>query len=258
MCCVYYTGKSFIFAIMKNVFFTFLTALALLFPSGTGKAQAVDELELFQEASAGFSSLFRGKLTTRISFMANGNLYWDQPDFVKGDIVYEGNLYRNVLLNIDAWQQRALVKHASSAQVFALLPSQVSSLSFDGRQFVGIGPGEALPEGFYEVFGTGEERVYKQVKKDLQDSVDNVNGSPIGYYDDNYRTGVYRYFACHPTWYFRDAKGEFSRIKTRGSLLRKFPDRKKDIRKALKAAGLNTSGTNFDVFCKAVLNAAQL
>lgn len=216
----------------------------------------MDELETFQRASGDLSVLFRGKQDTRLGFLANGNPYWEQPEFVNGDIVFENKLYRNVLLNINAWQQRAVVKSPSGLKVVSLTPAQVSSLVVNGRLFVGVGPDEALPEGFYEVFGTGEERVYKHVDKKLNDYVGNVNGSTIGYYDVNYRPDVYRHFAIGTSYYFRDAEGRFSRIRNKNTLLRHFPDRKKEIRKAVKAAGVEYSKRNFDAYCQAVLNAA--
>ncbi len=215
----------------------------------------MDELETFQRASGDLSVLFRGKQEMRVEFVANGNPYWDQPAFVNGDIIFEDNLYRNILLNISAWKQQALVKNPSSPQVVALSPALTSSLTMGNRSFVGIGPGEALPEGFYEVFGAGPVQVYKHVEKVVSDSVNDVNGSPIGYEDPYYRYDVYRYFGIHTTYYFRDAEGRFSRFKSKNALLRKFPDRRKEIRKAVKAAGVN-SGNSFDDYCKAVLNAA--
>ena len=239
---------------MKHSFLILL--LALFLPFGTGYAQNKDELETFQEASGVLSMLFRGKQDTRLSFLANGNPYWEQPEFVNGDIVFENNLYRNVLLNINAWQQRAVVKSPSGLKVVSLTPAQVSSLVVNGRHFVGVGPDEALPEGFYEVFGTGEVRVYKHVEKKLNDYVGDVNGSIIGYYDVNYRPDVYRHFAIGTSYYFRDAEGRFSRIRNKSALLRHFPERKKEIRKAVKAAGVEYSKRDFDAYCQAVLNAA--
>jgi hypothetical protein len=240
---------------MKNSLSIFFISAAFLFSFGTLRAQ--DELDTFQHASGVLSVLFRGKEATRFNFPSNGNPYWEHAAFESGDIVFEDNLYRDVLLNIDAWGQQALVKNPSTPQVVALTPSLTSSLTIGGRSFVGIGPGDVLPEGFYEVFGTGPEQVYKRVDKELQNSVNNVNGEVIGYYDENYRSDVYRYFAIKTTYYFRDAEGEFSRFKSKGSLLRKFPsNRRKDIRKAVKAAGVPSSKAYFDDYCKAVLNAA--
>ena len=240
---------------MKNLLsILFFTATFLLF---SGTLQAQDELDIFQEAAGDVSVLFRGKQATRYTFSYNGNPYWERPDFQSGDIVFEGNLYRNLPLNVDAREQRVLVRKFSGVTAVSLTPVQTPSFTIGDRRFVGIGPGEALAEGFYEVFGTGEKKVYKRVDKVLSEAVADMNGSAIGYIDPNYRSDVYRYFAIKTTYYFRDAEGEFSRIRNRGSLLRKFPsESRKVIRRAVKAAGIGSSKNQFDDFCKAVLNAA--
>lgn len=240
---------------MKHLLPIIFISASFLFSAGTLLAQ--DELDIFQEAAGDVSVLFRGKQATRYTFAYNGNPYWERPDFHRGDLFFEGNLYRNFLLNVDAREQRVLVRKSSGITAVSLTPLQTPSFTIGDRHFVGIGPGEALAEGFYEVFGTGEEQVYKHVEKVLNEAVADMNGSAIGYYDPGYRSDVYRYFAIKTTYYFRNAEGEFSRIRSRGSLLRKFPSNsRKEIRRAVKAAGIGSSKDQFDDYCKAVLNAA--
>ena len=240
---------------MKNYLPIILLSAGLLFSSGILLAQ--DELDIFQEAAGDVSVLFRGKQATRYSFAYNGNPYWERPDFQSGDVLFEGNLYRNLLINVDAREQRVLVRKFSGVTAVSLTPLQTPSFTIGDRHFVGIGPGEALEEGFYEVFGTGDQRVYKHVEKILSEAVTDMNGTAIGYYDPGYRTDVYRYFALKTSYFFRNADGEFSRIRSRGALLRKFPsDSRKEIRRAVKAAGIGSSKDQVDAYCKAVLKAA--
>ena len=92
--------------------------------------------------------------------------------------------------------------------------------------------------------------------KRLNTSVTNVNGQTIGYYDENYRTDVMRHFSYVKTYYFRDAQGHFTRFKSKGALLRQFGDRKKAIRHALRDSRMDLPSTDFDAYCKAVLNIA--
>ena len=214
------------------------------------------ELQAFQQAASYRSILFRGMQASRYTFLANGHPYWIQPEFMRGDITFEGNLYRDVPINIDAHAQRALVQLSHSAYAVALSPALTSSFTMGGRRFVGIGAGQELPEGFYEVFGDGPEQVYKHVDKRLNTSVTNVNGQTIGYYDENYRTDVMRHFSYVKTYYFRDAQGHFTRFKSKGALLRQFGDRKKAIRHALRDSRMDLPSTDFDAYCKAVLNIA--
>lgn len=236
----------------KAIQLTISSIFVLLTAVQTLHAQAATELQIFQDKAADRSVIFRGRQSARYNFLANGHPYWEQTAFESGDIVIEGNLYRDVTVNIDAVAQRVLVQLPGSPFSVALAPAQVSSLTINGRQFVGVGPGERLPEGIYEIFGQGTERVFKHVRKRLDNSVANVNGSTIGYYDENYRSNVYRHFAHIASYYFRDTDGQFSPIKGKGALIRKFPDRRREIRRGLKAAGLLDA--DFDTCCKAILN----
>ena len=239
----------------KTLLLTISGIFLLLTGSPAGRAQVPDELQKFQQTAGDRSILYRGKQAARYTVLANGHPYWSQPDFERGNISFEGNDYQNVAINIDALAQRALVQLNNSPFAVALTPEQTPSFTIGTRVFAGIGPGEALPEGFYEVFGDGPVHVYKNVTKVLNSNTTNVNGDIIGYYDPEYRSDVTRHFAIHKYYYFRDAEGNFSRFKNRASLIRKFPDRKK-IRQGVNAARANSPDFNFDDFCKAVLYTA--
>ena len=238
----------------KSIQLTLCSVFALLVGGLTAPAQVPAELETFQTTAGARSSVFRGKQAARYTFPVNGHPYWAQPAFETGDMIFEGNLYQHITANIDAVEQRMLVQLQGSPISIALAPGQVSSFTLGDRRFVGVGPGESLPEGFYEVFGSGPEHVYKHIEKRLNSSTSYVNGSTIGYLDDNYRNDVTRYFALLKSYYFQDAQGNFSRFKGRGALIRKFPDRKKKIRQAL--AALQTERPDFDTYCKMVLQIA--
>ena len=235
---------------MKKVYLI-IVGLSVLFAGGPPvRAQATDELQIFQGAAAERSILFRGKQAARYNFTANGNPYWDKAAFERGDVQFEGNLYRDVQLNIDALAQRALVQISGGPFAVALAPALTSFLTMDGRHFEGFGPDEALPEGFYEILGQGPERVYKHVIKTLDSSIGNHNGDTIGYVDAHYRPEVLRHFTIHRTYYLRDGEGNFFRIRNRRALIRKFPDRQREIRQALRSL---PAGSDFDTVCETIL-----
>ena len=238
----------------KSIQLAICSVLALLAGSLTVPAQNRTELEAFQAAAGARSSIFRGKQAARYTFPANGHPYWVQPEYESGSMIFEGNYYQLDFANVDACEQRLLVKMLGSPVSVALSPSQVSSATLGERHFVGVGPDEGVPEGFYEVFGEGPEQVYKHVFKRLDSSVDNVNGTIIGYYDENYRPEVLRHFSYHASYYFRDAAGQFYPIKGRSALIRKFPDRKREIRRELRSS--LAGRPDYDTFCKQVLHIA--
>lgn len=239
---------------MKNNLHLSVCIFTLLCCVLPAQAQVKDEIQRYQQTAGNRSILFRGEQAARYTFPVNGHPYWIRPTFERGDIVFEGNIYTDQLINVDAVQQQALVQLEGGLFAVALSPAQTPSFTMGGRHFVGIGPGENLPEGFYEVFGSGAERVYKHVYKQIESTTTNANGDTIGYYDEHYRPEVTRHFTYRKRYYFRDAEGNFSRFKSRSALLRRFPEHKKELRRVLRNAHLNEPGADFDAFCEVVLN----
>ncbi len=235
-----------------------VSSVCLLLASGpAARAQLSAELLRFQEATGDRSILFRGKEAPRYNFPFNGNPYWENATFRTGDLVCEGKFYHGLSLNVNAQKQLVLVRMDSSPQAIALSPSQVPSFTIDGRRYVGVGPGDVLPEGIYAIIGDGPEQIYKHVEKRLNFNTESVNGDPIGYYDPDYRYDVTRYFYIQRTYYFRDAEGHFSRFKNLRSLLRKFPGRRREIRRTLDQMLPATPEISFDTYCELVLDIAS-
>ncbi len=243
---------------MKNEFITIASCLFLALSSLFASAQTTTELKAFENAAGNGSVLFRGKQATTYEHAANGNPYWVSTTFSPGQITYQGNFYDDIFVNIDAVADLALVRKGDNPIAVALRPETVSSIMTEGRLFVGIGDDMAgLPKGFYEVFGEGPEKVYKHVSKRLMNSSQNVNGDPIGYYDPSYNSNLNNYFGITKTYYFVDSEGHVSRFRSKGDLRKKFPERRKEIRKAISAAGLDMPGVDLDTFCKELLRIAS-
>lgn len=232
-----------------------LTAAAQ--PAGQAYAVTGPEVKAFQEAAGNGSVLFRGKQATTYERAANGNPYWVSPTFSPGTITYEGNLYDDVQVNIDAVAGLALVRKGDNPIAVALRPETVDSIVAGDRLFVGIGDRrDGLSKGFYEVFGEGPEKVYKHVSKRLMAGSQNANGDQIGYYDPSYNPDLTNYYGISKAYYFVDGEGRVSRFRSKGELRRKFPERRKEIRKAVTAAGLDMPGVDFDTYCKELLKIA--
>ena len=235
----------------------FLLLVFLLLAAGIhvpAAAQERTELQAFQDAAGNRSILFRGKQAARYAFPYNGHPYWRETAFRPGDICFEDNEYHDILININAVSQLALVKLPDSMFSVSLSPSLTSSFTMDGRRYVGVGPGEALPEGVDEVIGKGPEQVYFRIMKTLASSTNIANGDPIGYYDENYRYEVLTYFAIHKFFYFKDAEGNFTRFRSRNALLGKFPGRKREIRQALRDRLDTYERPSLETYCETFMN----
>lgn len=246
---------------MRKIHRIILPVFILLACCLGASAQAPDQQEIrsFQQLAGDKAALYSGREAMRYDFAYNGHPYWETPEFRLGDIDYEGRHYCDLPLNIDAYTQHALLRFSNDVFIVALAPGAVTAVDIDGHHFVGIGPDvEGIDEGFYDVLGAGPEQVYKRVTKLLQYGTDNVNGQVIGYEDPNYRREVTTYFAYKVSYFFRDADGNFSPIRNRAALIRKFPARKKEIRRAVHSAGLDDPAADFSAFCEMVLRVAAL
>ena len=223
-------------------------------------AQDADgQIRAFQQEAGDNAVLYRGLQAPRYDFSANGHPYAGSPEFVVADIVSEGRLYRDIPLNIDAVAQCVVVRVPSGQASVALQPAQVDEIRTGGHLFTGVGAddGSGLPAGIYEVIGADRpECVYKLVRKQLRETTTPVNGDRIGYYDPYYNPALVHYFAISKSYYFRDAAGQFSRIRGRGALLRRLGARKAAVRRAWREAGLNGPDADFDHCCLLALSVA--
>lgn len=226
--------------------------ISLLISPSPACAQDSDAIRAYQRTAGARSILFRGKQAAGYSFPFNGTPFLEDGRYMVGDITFEGNVYYDIPFRIDAYTQRICVKPESLPLAVELTPGRTSSIVAGDRRFEGFGPDAALPEGFYEVFGTGPERVYKQIQKELSSSLNDVNGEPIGYIDPRYHDNIHQYFSINTAYYFRDAEGGFKRIRSIGALIRQFPERKRELRKAVDRAGYDRK--RFDAACQLVLN----
>lgn len=224
----------------------------------SGAAQDYPELETFMNSAQGLSTLYRGKQALKYPGPYNGNEYWASKKFETGDILFEGKLYRGVSINIDAAAQEALVRPGGHVVSVALPADMVDYLTMDGVKFVNLHKKyQALPSGFYEVLYAGKNSVYKRVMKRMNSSVESVNGSPIGYDDPYYRNDVFEYFEYKADYYFQDEAGKISKIRRKRDLIRKFPDKKRAIRRYANETGISGSSTSYDVYCQQVLKFAE-
>lgn len=218
-------------------------------------AQNRTEVTEFQKHAGTKSTLLRGEQAEWYGFPANGNPYWHSADFFVGDIKVQGHVYYDVPLNLDAVAQRTLVLVPGSQVAVALPPSRVESIDSGNLHFVGITGGGPLREGFYQVLGDGEQKIYRSVHKHLATSTDNVNGELIGYYDNNYRYDVQRYFEIKSEYWFRHPDGQFTRIRNKSALFRCFGSRRRELRRAAEAQ--NIDRLSFDKYCMVVLKLAE-
>lgn len=219
-----------------------LTLAFSLTVAGAFSASAQDYAEYYKyaEEAREMSMLFRGKEGMNYPFVYNGTYYWSQRAFTLGDVFYNGKLYRDIYVNVNAHTQELLVKQSESLMPVVADRDFVDWFTMDSGMFVNLfkrGVPEAS-EGFYEVLYEGEAALYKRVDKIIRKDANNKNGYAIGYDDPNYNDKVLNYFAYRAQYFFLK-DGNWTQVKSISALLSGYPVRKKDIKRYIKSTGIS-------------------
>ena len=139
------------------------------------------------------STLYRGRYPLQYPFKFNGTFYQDDRIFSEGTLFYNGKVYENVLINIDAYKQEVHVFPPNSGSPVVLFREQTAWLEWKGKTFVNLRYAgiENAPAGFFELLRDGETPVFQLNKKTYRSTASNKNGeSGIGYYDPAYDTSI--------------------------------------------------------------------
>ena len=150
------------------------------------------------------STLYRGKHSWKYEFLHNGTYLWSPEEFSRGRVMFDGRLYDDVNLNIDAYRQELMVLQEGSVQPTSPDRDAVAWFTRGGTCFVNLNYAgfENVPEGYYEVLGDGSRTVFHQVYKYLYSEIGDFNGvKGIGYDDPEYRSDVLTYFQIQHRYY---------------------------------------------------------
>ena len=166
-----------------------------------------------QDPESAYSGIFRGKLPGIYPYKYNGTYFWDRKEFLRGDVLYNGKLYRDVLMNVDAARQELQVRPLEKASAMVVFGDQVAWFTMGPKQFVNlryIGYPEA-PEGFFEVLRDGESPLLRRVEKTLRFDGSNGGLLLIGYEDPEFDVTIPNFFSLKETFYALE-KGQLRKI----------------------------------------------
>lgn len=204
-----------------------LTALAgiaalLCCLSFDASAQRTREYEAYASSAREQSMLFRGRQGISYAGIAyNGTFYWNSPEFLEGEIMYNGKLYSGVSLNIDAAAHHILVRYAPGMPSVIVPKDYVPYFTIGGTRYVNVALlglfEEPEEECIMEELSGGPIPVYRRVRKILSSSSADVNGRMIGYYDPHYHEEYTSYFRFYEQ-YFTVSEGCLKRISRRRAL----------------------------------------
>ena len=188
---------------VKRLFSLVLSLLALLTSASA------------QDPESTYAGIFRGKLPNIYPHKFNGTYFWDRKEFQRGDVMYNGKLYRDVSLNIDACEGELLVRPLENANAVVVFRDQVAWFTMGQSLFVNLrylGWKEAQ-EGYFEVIRDGETPLLRKRSRILR--FDSSGRSMMIRKDaEDYRPDVMNYFDAKDTYYALE-KGTLKKISKR-------------------------------------------
>ena len=186
----------------------FAILAALLSLAATATAQ--------EDPESAYATIFRGKMPGAYPYRYNGTYFWDRKDFLQGDVFYNGRLYHDVSLNVDAARGELQVRPMDKVTPVVVFRDQVAWFTMGETLFVNLqylGWKEA-PEGYYEVVRDGETPLLRHVEKKLRFDGNGGGIGQIGYNDPDYNGEVLNYFQLDETFYALE-KGQLRKITKR-------------------------------------------
>ncbi len=156
----------------------------------------------YQERARELSTLYRGRLQNSYHYRYNGTFYMFTRSFTPETLLYNGKLYQDVLLNVDAFGMDLVSKPAQETSGVVLDRAQVAWFTLDGRRFINpryLGYAEA-PEAYLEVVRDGREPLLRLNQKKFDTDHRNVR-SETPEMDGNFDPEVINYFHRIESWY---------------------------------------------------------
>jgi hypothetical protein len=176
----------------------------------------------------------QARLYNGSKYVAPENSFEEHPyfmsiDWLPGDVVYDGEQFKNVSLMLDLNNGQLITEHYSNGQPLQLIQEKVQSFNIAGHHFQNIendSVGNSLPgSGYYEVLYDGKSRVVVKRQKLLHEEIENTT-IEITFEERN------RYYI------FRN--DIFQPIRSKASVLKVLGEKKQQLKKYLRQKKIRT------------------
>lgn len=240
---------------MKNYILAIAAIVPLLFslPKEMSAQEQADYLIYAQKAGMS-SHIFRGRQAVKYPFVHNGTYYWTSPDYKIGSVKYNGKMYWDVLLNIDACQGDLLIKEESGLVEHILSREYVEYFTIGNENYFNLSLcGYDAPQGYFQEIYTGDVKIFKRVEKIYSDKIS--NGELVGSSIPGFKQGVFKLFSAVVTYYYMK-DGEISQIKSKRDLISRYKKDKVRYKAIRRFYRQNEMGQerDFDKYCITMMN----
>lgn len=199
------------------------------------QAQGDDEA-FFRQAAAGSCILYRGHQAYAYHIHYNGTYFWSDAEFKTGDVRYNGKLYHDIPLNVDAARQELLVRNAVGQGGKVLSREFVEWFTLGGQRFVNLQAlsGPKAPAGYWEVLFDGKTQFLRQVSKKLMKDYNGEKRQMIGE-GVPYDSRIHETFVRDVAYCVITEAGELIPVRSKSQIRNLFPAKRKDIRRHIAA-----------------------
>ncbi len=163
------------------------------------------------------SHLYNGSAYTEYISQQNEHPYFID-EWLDGSVVYDGEYHTNVPILYDLSLDRVIIDNAFSIKKVMLVNEKVAEFTIQDHHFVHL-VDTPLPEGHYELAYDGDVKVYVRHKKSLQSRV--VDYSVFNQFEEKKLYYIYK-------------DGKFISVRGKGSVLKVFEDKKKELKKFIR------------------------
>ena len=237
-------------------YIAFCCLVSLFLPASLLPARAQgNDVSFFQEEAGSASVLFRGHQAHGYHIRYNGTYWWFSPDFLTGDVSYNGKLYRQLPLNIAAARQELVVKSDATPLGKVLAREFVTAFTLDGRRFLNLGQmvGPQDPGGYWEILYDGRTKFLRRISKKL---LHDYNGSKrqMVAEGDPYDPNIHETFVRDIAYGCLTEDGQFVPIRSKQQLLKLYAPLRREIRRHVAAVeGRYNTSMNLEDYGIAVL-----
>ena len=215
-----------------------ILALSSLLAPDRLRAQDSETLySRYKDKSDMYLPLFRCRVSMGYEYPYNGAYTWDIDGFMEGEIMYEGKLYKDILLDINAHSQDVLLKNGNI--FFSMTPPR------EGVQYFTRGTRKWLnlhdwgypnaPEGFFELlYRNGDEMLLGRVDR-ISKQEANVRAEFLGPYTKPFNPSLTTYFEYSRKVFVLTPDGQMHRIRNKNAFLRLHKDRRAEVRRHMRS-----------------------
>jgi hypothetical protein len=205
-----------------------LTLLLLLFLVTHMYAQPADTVWVasardysigqYQKYIQGESLLFNGADYARYIPLREEHPYFLSNDWLEATLVYDDQRYDNIWLQYDLSTDQLIIENVNFSNSIQLIKERVQEFTLANRLFIPLREGNITP-GFYEVLYDGHTKAYARYTKNFQKEI---------------QSGQLYHKFLEKTTYYLYHRNTYTAVSSKGSVLKVFGDRKKEVNRAFK------------------------